>query len=91
MTHAGTIQTIEVLPSTSGNYSHAMIVAQENHDCGALSTWLVVSLGLDRTVCLDESATNASLTMLSLGHDGSLREASRTSVLGGSIRDVLQQ
>ncbi|KAG9187812.1 hypothetical protein G6011_05683 [Alternaria panax] len=84
-THAGTIQTLEVLPSTTGNSSHAMKVTQENHECGALPTWLDVSLGLDRIICLDESATNASLTILSLDHDGSLRKVSSSSVLGGAV------
>ncbi|RYN62523.1 hypothetical protein AA0118_g5428 [Alternaria tenuissima] len=84
-THAGAIQTLEVLPSTSANSSHAMKVTQENHECGTLPTWLDASLGLDRIVCLDESAANASLTMLSLGDDGSLQKVSNTSVLGGAV------
>jgi hypothetical protein len=84
-THAGSIQTLEVLSSTSENSSHVMKIAQENHECGTLPTWLDVSLGLDRIVCLDESATNASLTMLGLGHNGSLRKVSSSSVLGGAV------
>ena len=86
-THPGAIQTLEVPSSTNKNASHAttMKVAQENKECGALPTWLDVSLGLDRIVCLDESATNASLTMLSLGHDGSLSKVSSNSVLGGAV------
>lgn len=84
-THAGAIQTLEVLPSTSANSSHAMKVTQENHECGTLPTWLDASLGMDRIVCLDESAANASLTMLSLGDDGSLQKVSNTSVLGGAV------
>ncbi|RYN31460.1 hypothetical protein AA0113_g3461 [Alternaria arborescens] len=84
-THAGAIQTLEVLPSTSANSSHAMKVTQENHECGTLPTWLDASLGLDRIVCLDESAANASLTMLSLGDDGNLQKVSNTSVLGGAV------
>jgi hypothetical protein len=85
-THNGAIQTLEVLPSTSENAGSAiMTVAQENQECGKLPTWLDVSLGLDRIVCLDESAANASLTMLSLGQDGGLSKVSSSNVLGGAV------
>ncbi|KAL1796967.1 hypothetical protein ACET3X_005507 [Alternaria dauci] len=88
-THPGVIQTLDVLPSTNKTASHAMTVAQENRECGNLPTWLDVSLGLDRIVCLDESPANATLTMLGLGDDGSLRKVSSSSVLGGAVSSAV--
>jgi hypothetical protein len=84
-THAGVLQTLELPPGTSENSSQAMKVTHESRECGTLPTWLDVSLGRDTVLCLDEKATGANLTRLSVGSDGSLSKVSSSSVLGGAV------
>lgn len=82
---AGAIQTLEFLPGGYGNASRKLEVIHENHDCGLLPTWLDKSLGEAKLFCLDESATNATFTTLSVQPDGSVNKTFRGSALGGAV------
>jgi hypothetical protein len=84
-TQAGSIQTLELPPSTSEATGQTMKVAHENHECGSLPTWLDASLGRERIVCLDEKGENANVTMLTVGADGSLTKVSSSPALGGAV------
>ncbi|RAR07005.1 3-carboxymuconate cyclase [Stemphylium lycopersici] len=84
-THLGTIATLELLPSTGKGSSRELKVIHESQDCGSLPTWLDVSLGPNTVICLDEAATDANMTTLSVEPDGSLKKVASVGALGGAV------
>ncbi|PSN70363.1 putative isomerase YbhE [Corynespora cassiicola Philippines] len=81
----GKITTLEL--SANGNSVSTLSTLSTNQECGSAPTWLDLSLGNGRIVCVDEgfATPNASIVTLEIAADGSLTAVGKADTIQGPV------
>lgn len=83
----GTGQAGAVQILAHNEYSASLNVVQTSQQCGALPTWLDMSMGTNRITCTDESEPG-SLNMLSIQPNGTIARLSSAPTLNGPVSSI---
>lgn len=86
----GAIQTLELTPGLGEgayNSSASLKSVAKNEECKSAPSWLDLSLGGGKIVCVDEgfATPNATLVTLTINADGSLKSTSQVDTIQGPV------
>jgi hypothetical protein len=79
----GELGAVQILQSSSN--SSALDIIHTNTDCGAIPTWLDITLDGGRFTCADEFNPVGGLAMLRLNPDDTITKLSNISALAGPV------